>query len=297
MSFRSTIFVLVAFLALLISFDRLGAMILRHGLDINFGLDQESDVLILGHSHITLATDKTRMEKELGVSISKYARPGVTVADRYVMAKQYLDKFQGKKLKHVLYGVDQFTFSDKGLSENSYALFYPWMDDAGVSAYVKDCASAQQFWIHKLFHLTRYTDETIYASISGFCRSWKNRKHSVMNTSVYDAKLAKKNERTIHIEDSSYELLYKTIRMFTDKGIRVTLVNLPTYYRLHEYETEKYAAICNIFSQIACENEYVEYLDLNDEICENHEFFRDALHVNYKGQQATTDKLIQSLAL
>ena len=109
--------------------DRGLGIFINEGLNRYFGLNQHSEVLLIGHSHLMLATDKAKLETALNCRISKYCREGVNVADRYQMVKQYLESLYSDSLKIVLYGVDQFMFTGTGLSSNSYKLFYPFMDE------------------------------------------------------------------------------------------------------------------------------------------------------------------------
>lgn len=128
---------ILLFLSLFICIDRGMGWVLNTGLEDYFGLNQHSEVLLIGHSHLMLAIDKEELEAGIGRKVSKYCREGVNVFDRYEMVKQYLRSSYSDSLKVVLYGVDQFMFTGKGLSENSYKLFYPFMDEDNMNEYIR----------------------------------------------------------------------------------------------------------------------------------------------------------------
>lgn len=129
---KGVLLVVVCFFAC----DFLLERIMKHGIDEMYGLNQYSEILLVGHSHLMLATDKQQMEQDLGMKVSKYTREGVNVSDRKIMIQQYLDSGYGDSLKVVLYGVDLCTFTGEGLSANSFKLFYPFMDDKKIGEYI-----------------------------------------------------------------------------------------------------------------------------------------------------------------
>ncbi|MCS2441777.1 hypothetical protein NXX09_14550 [Bacteroides uniformis] len=48
--------------------------LLKEGLNKGFGLRQESEILIVGHSHMMMGVDRDKLEKGLKCKISKYTR-------------------------------------------------------------------------------------------------------------------------------------------------------------------------------------------------------------------------------
>lgn len=283
------------FLLLLFGADFAIDRILLHGLENAFGLKQYSQLMILGHSHITLATDKTRMERELGIKISKYARPGVNASDRLKMAEQYLSSPYSDSLRYVLYGVDQFTFTGEGLSDNSYKLFYSFMDNKAIDAYIRHYASFSDYWVHKLLRTTRYTDDQINSSISGWRHQWINRKQGLVDIPTLQAKLADGRERNIAMNEELIADFKKTVKMFTDRGIVVILVNTPIVDLLNAYQPERYARIIQWFDHFAAENPSVEYWDFNPQYESDYNLYFDPIHLNVEGQRVITGALIERL--
>ena len=285
---------IVSIAALLV--DYLSDRVMLHGVNAFYGLDQHSKILLVGHSHLMLATDKERMEKELNTTVSKYTREGVNVYDRKVMVHQYLSSAYSDSLKICLYGVDLCTFTGKELSQNSSMLFYPFMDNAVIDDYIKGCSPATDYWLHKLLRVSRYNDDGIKgAAARGWRKDWSNRKNGVVDIPTYKKKLLNGDERHIEVEPELIAEFTKTIKMLTDRGVKVVLVNTPTLDLLNEYEPKKYEMVVDWFTQFASNHENVEYWDFNPEYSSRHELFHDRLHLNAKGQQVITTEIIDKL--
>lgn len=73
---KKTIASLLMILVVALLVDYLFDRVMLHGVNAFYGLDRHSKILLVGHSHLMLATDKERMEKELNTTISKYTREG-----------------------------------------------------------------------------------------------------------------------------------------------------------------------------------------------------------------------------
>lgn len=253
-------------------------------------------MLIVGHSHIMLATDKVRMEKELGIKISKYTREGVNVSDRKVMVKQYLDSPYSDSLKICLYGVDLCTFTGEGLSVNSYKLFYPFIDEPNFAHYIRQQADFADYWSHKIVRSCRYNDDGLKnASISGWLHDWRNRKTGQINIEAYKKRLADGDERHINMNEGLMAEFTETVEMMTQRGVRVILVNTPTLDLLNDFEPDKYAQMVAWYEDYAQKNDLVEYWDFNPEYSSRYDLMLDRLHLNVKGQQVITGELIKKL--
>ena len=253
-------------------------------------------MLIVGHSHIMLATDKERMEKELGIKVSKYTREGVNVGDRKMMVKQYLDSPYSDSLKVCLYGVDLCTFTGDGLSQNSFKLFYPFMDNKDISKYIHQQASFDDYWLHKFVRTNRYNDDGLKnSSISGWLHEWKNRKTGQVDIEVYKKRLAAGDERHIQMNEELINAFCETIEMLNARGVKVILINTPTLDLLNNFEPEKYAMVMLWFNNYAKNNNMVEFWDFNPEFSSRHDLMYDRLHLNVKGQQIVTTAIIKRL--
>lgn len=293
---KGLIIIIVLFFACDFAIERF----MKHGVDEMYGLNQHADVLLVGHSHLMLATDKQQMEDDLGVKVSKYTREGVNVSDRKIMIQQFLDSGYGDSLKIVLYGVDLCTFTGEGLSANSYKLFYPFIDDEKIGNYIRKQGGVKDYWMHKLIRTTRYNDDTFKNStLRGWLHNWNNYKNGTINIEAYRKTLQSGNERHIQMNSELIAEFKETIEMLTKHGITVALVNTPTLDLLNNFEPEEYKMIVNWFQVYANEEPLVEYWDFNPDYSSRHELFYDRIHLNVQGQKVIspliTEKIKESL--
>jgi hypothetical protein len=289
---------IISFVVFFILIDYAGGKILLAGIEKFYGLKQYSDILLIGHSHLMLATDKDLLEQETGMKVSKYTREGVSVYDRYFMVKQYLDSKYSDSLKVVLYGVDPYSFVKTGLSEYSYTLLYPFMDDPLIDAYIKENAVGERDYpTHKLFPLTRYSDILINASLRGWRNDFSNYKAGAMNIGAGNAAEAidKKYRRSIEIDPELLAVFEETMRMITGRAITVVLVNTPIIDALGWWKDANPEKVIRFYQDYAASHERVEYWDFNPGYSSDYSIFYDPIHLNPKGQQLITGELINRL--
>lgn len=284
-------------IALFFILDRFVNWMMMRGIDNYYGLNQHSEILLIGHSHLMLAIDKKRLENELGVKVSKYCREGVNVSDKKMMIEHFLNNGYADSLKYIIYGVDLATFTGDGLSQNSYKLFYPFMDDEFVDDYIKKQTSRKDYLLHKLILTTRFNDDGLKNSaLRGWLDNWDNFKDNEIDIDEYKQKLANGDERSITMNPQIMEEFEKTIQLITSKGIKVLLVNTPTVDLLNQYEPEKYARMMEWYTNFANENKLIEFVDYNSKYSSDYSIFSDRLHLNKKGQQLITNELITELS-
>lgn len=266
------------------------------GINNYYGLNQPSEILLVGHSHLMLATDKERLEKKTGMKVSKYCREGVTVTDKKAMVEHFLNAANTDSLKYVLYGVDLATFTGSGLSQNSYTLFYPFIDDENVGEYIKSQADATDYWVHKLVKTTRFNDDGIMnAAGRGWIDNWDNLKTKTIDVEAYRKRLANGDERHIQMNVLLMEQFKQTVEMLTDRGIKVILVNTPTLDLLNDFEPDKYAQIMNWFKDYADSDKNIYFWDFNPQYASDYSLFSDRIHLNAKGQKVITGEIIKRL--
>lgn len=296
---KSTWSYIVLFLLTFICLDQVGGRLIRYGIERFYGLNQHVNILIIGHSHIMLSVNKEKLEKGTDLSVAKYTREGVNLFDRYVMVRQYLESDYSDSLKYVLYGVDQFSFVKSGLSENSYKLFYPFMDDPVMGAYVKESAEdTKDYYIHKYFQLSRYSDALLNASIRGYRNDYSNYKVGVLDVEALNEKIVagdRQYARKMEMDKELLDIFDKTVRMVTDRGLKLILVNTPVVHFLKEYDPEGVQNALNIFQTYAESNPLVEYWDFNPEYDRDYSIFFDPIHLNPKGQELITRRLIDKM--
>jgi len=259
------------------------------GLNKNFGLNQESEIFIVGHSHMMMGVDRTELERATGAKVSKYTRTGVSLPERYLMTGQYLRSGYSDKLKAAIIGVDCFTFSEGGISDNCYTLFYPFYEDKGVNEYLKNNATFLEYWQHSIFHLSRYSDDLINSSIRGWRDDDRNYKTSTINLDDFERQKSKWKSK-ISFKKELQDLLDKMINELTEKHIKVYLVNTPTLDAINHAYPDNYARMMTYYRKLAEENENVEFIDFS-KYESDYSIFFDPLHLNVKGQKLVTDSL------
>lgn len=293
---KRIIITIIASLFAFLILDNVINWAMMRGVNNYYGLNQAPDILLIGHSHLMLATDKEHLEKETGLKVSKYCREGVNVSDKKMMVEHFFNSCNTDSLKYVLYGVDLATFTGDGLSKNSYKLFYPFMSDRYVDHYIADQDSSIDYWLHKIIKTSRFNDEGLKNSaIRGWLNNWDNFKYNTVDIEKYKKELAAHHERSIKMNPEIIEEFKQTISIITSHGIRVVLVNTPTLDLLNNYESEKYAAMMNWFQEYADSNELVDFWDFNPEYASDHTIFSDRLHLNRHGQEIITGQLISRI--
>lgn len=277
---------------MLLAIDRIIGLCINKGLDTYFGLDSHSEILFIGHSHLMLSVDKTGFERQTKSTVSKYCREGVNVADRFQMVKQYLNLPVSDSLKYIFYGVDQFMFTGKGLSANSYKLFYPFIDEPVMNEYIKASTDLPDYILHKALCCTRYSDALINSSLRGWLHNWSNYKSGQLNLDNLELQIANGTQRHIQFEQDLIEDFENTLSLIESKGIITILVNTPIAKPLNEYEPEKYQAFIEYMKEQDSCSPLVFYWDLNPEYSECYELFFDPIHLNIEGQKVINQTLI-----
>lgn len=285
---------ILIFILLFISIDQGIKIVLNFGLNRYFGLDQHSEILLIGHSHLMLAIDKQELERQTHRKVSKYCREGVNTVDRNAMIKQYLSLPCSDSLKVVFYGVDQFMFTGEGLSENSYKLFYPFIDNFNINQYIKESSDAYDYWLHKIICTTRYSDALINSAIRGWRKDWSNYKEGNLDVENLKKQIMKGQQRHICFEQYLINSFEETLNLLTQKGIRVILINTPIAKPLNEYEPQQYKQIIDYFQYKADSSPLIHYWDMNPQYAEKYNLFFDPIHLNPQGQKQITEEIINN---
>lgn len=267
---------------------------LKKGLDKGLGLDQHSKVLIVGHSHLMMGLDREMMEKELHCKVTKHTRSGVGMAERYLMTKMYLDSPFSDSLKVVIIGVDPFSFNGSGLSENSYMLFYPWMDQREIGKFIKDATDPATYYAHKVFRTSRYSDDLIKQSIRGWRNDDRNYKTTIFTDSLFEANRGKWI-RPILFDKGLMDKLDSTIMICTDRGLNVILLQTPILNVLTNMYNEEYRKIIAYYQSLDEKSEKVTFLNYCTDYEEQHNLYFDPIHLNRNGQILITQKCIEDI--
>jgi len=285
---------IIWFVIVLLSINFVGQKVLLYGINKFYGLKQYSKLLIVDASKLMLAINKQQLEDGTDLLVSKYTREGVTVSDKYYMLEQVFNTKYVDSIQIVLYGVDQFTFSNERTSENAYKLFYPFMDDPVMDNYVKENASDwRDYYSHKLFPLSRYTDALINASIRGWRNDYSNKKDGVIDIEKYRER--SRTGRQIYMQPYLVDIFEKSMQIITDKNIRVILISSPIVDVLNDFYQEERDSVIRYFEEYAENNDLIEYWNLIPEYSSNYSIFYDPIHLNPQGQEIVTREIISRI--
>lgn len=278
--------------------DRGIGWFLRTGTDKYYGLDQHSEILMIGHSELMLAVDKAAMEQQTGRKISKYCRQGVNIRDRFEMVKHYLNLPVADSLKIVIYGVDPFLFNDAGeLSNNSYKLFYPFIGDENFDRYIHENAKDQfDYYAHKLICCSRYNDELINCAVRGWLKNWDNMKFGKVNiqrtmTAADAGKIAR-----IKPDSAQIEVFKTTINYIVSKGYRVVLLNTPNVFPLIAANGDAYLSIIKMYEDMA-QHPQIDFWNFDKEMSKQYDLFFDNIHLNNEGQKVMSEKIADKIKM
>ena len=269
-------------------------MALLTGLRKGYGLDQNSEIFVVGHSHMMMGVDKKELEEQLGCKISKYTRSGVTIDQRKMMTEQFLQSGYASNLKIALVGVDCFTLSEGGISANSHTLFYPFMDDMNIDRYIYDNTSMMEYYQHKIIRLTRYSDDLINASLRGWIGDDANYKKDTIDMNLYYLQREKWKSK-IELRSELKSILENLITELTRKGVHVYLINTPTLGDNNHIYPDKYDAVIGYYNSLDSVNEMVTFIDFNPIYEYNYKVFSDPLHLNVQGQRIITDSIAKKI--
>lgn len=289
---KKKLFILLGCIATFFILDFAIGKFLQRGLDRYFGLNGNSEILLIGHSHLMLSVDKKMLEDSLGVKVSKYCREGVDVITRDRMIDHYLSLPDKDSLKVVIYGVDQYMFNPNGLSDNVYKLFYPFMDNENIDRFIQDNATPKDYWIHKLIRTSGYNDMLINSSLRGWSNNWSNYKNGSINIDALRGENKGKQLRPIIVDEQLKNTFEASIKKLTDRGVNVVLLNTPIVKEYNDYEPEKRAEIIDYFQSLSGSSPLIHYWDLNPKYADHYDIFYDPIHINVEGQPIITNEVI-----
>jgi hypothetical protein len=267
----------------------------RSALDHYRGFDVDARVLLVGHSHTELGLDKCLLEQGLRVPVAKYALDGASTFDRYVMVRHYFsEKTDPPGL--VIYDVDAHTFTNDGLSRNSYRLLFPYMDNPVVDEYIRRNAhSSSEYLVRKFLPLSRFDEAQVNAVLRGLRSDWSNRKIGRLDVEVLKKKVAAGQIQPIRFDRQNAEVFEETISFIRHQGAVLVLLYIPTFHVYNDVEPQGYAEAVRMFEHYAQQDNGVVFLNYNPLYAEQAELFYDPIHLNAKGREVVTRTLIRDL--
>jgi hypothetical protein len=271
--------------------DALIANGLEKGLYKYYGIGESAEIALVGHSHLMLGIDKVQLEKALKTSVAKYTREGVNVTDRHQMIKQLLR--QNPDLKTVIYGVDAWTFTGEGLSENSHKLLYPFMDDPEIDTYIKSLDPLKDYLSKKYIKTSRYNEQLVAGAMRGYLEKWDNLKFGSVDPVKLEGEIDRGNYRRIHNSKENIELFKASMKLLTSRSINVILLYVPTIDKLERIQQQKFDETIAIFESLESAN--VKFLNFQEPWSHDYSIFYDPIHLNPNGQKLITAQLINEL--
>lgn len=266
-------------------------LFLTSGLKKYYGLGTDAEIALIGHSHLMLGINKTTLEQQTGFKVAKYTREGVNVADREMMVDQLLS--ENENLKTVIYGVDAWTLTGEGLSENSYKLFYPFMAQPNVDRYIYQQASFIDYWQHKLIKTSRFNEGLISSSFRGFLGNWSNLKLGTVDTKKLKKEIVSGSFRKISSTNENHVIFERTLKKLQQHNIKTILLYVPTIDLYNNAEPEKFRQETDYFKKIDSTFSEVTYFELLQPYARDYSLFFDPIHLNPKGQEIITKELIK----
>lgn len=290
---HSKIVKILVSIAILFGIDYMGHSILKHYCEKGFGLTRESDILMVGHSHLAMSVNTSYLSKELGYSFTKYTRSGVDIQARHAMANQYLESKYADSLKAVVFCVDATTFTLEGLSANSYILFYPWMDEDLYRDMVYRQASLGEYVFHKIFRLSRYNQDLYTTALRGFIGSEdKNLKTNGLSLENDPSRMP---GTKIDFNTSLMEELEMAVKDASKHNVKVILLQTPIAEYLLNGRDKEYAKVKAYYQSFADNSPNVYYIDFSDEISDKYDLFFNPTHLNVRGQELYTKRLCDEM--
>lgn len=220
------------------------------------------------------------------------------MADRKVMAEQYFSTAASEP-KVVILSIDPWLFSGEGLSQNSWLLFLPFMDNQQVNVYIKTSAHKKFDYLrYKYIRSSRFNAGLLNASVRGWLNNWDNLKFGTVDTVRYGTAEAARAFRPITFSRELMDDFSATLDFLNTKNTRVFLLNAPVWKPLIEAHRTEYDRSMFLIDSIAREHcPGAEILDLVPEFAHRTELFFDPIHLNPEGQKAITDVLAKHLIL
>ena len=288
------VLITLGFLLLLFVADRIAAALLRMGLERYFGFNRPAQVLCVGHSRTVLGIDRSLLEKLLGVPVAKYGLDGVNTFDRSAMVHLFAAKHP--ELRVVIYDVEGPSFTTANLSQNSYKLFLPFMNEPLVKEYIKDNTSDRlHFFIYQLLHTSRYDDAMVNRSIRGWLGFDENLKRGNVDLVRLRQRIKDKRIRPVRIDKNNLECFDELMHWLTERKIKVVLWQPPTIDILDEINHDQREKVRDLFRNRAAADPAIFYFEYLLDYRSKYDIFYDGIHLNSKGRGLITARLAEDI--
>lgn len=257
-------------------------------------MDGKVDVLCVGHSRTVLGIDAGMLARETGLKVAKYAVNGANIADRDAMIRQFLSEHPEVQL--IIYDVEASTFSSDGLSSNSYRLFFPFIGNPEMGAYLEtQCKSRKDLFLKEIVRTARYDETTFSLALRGLLSMNKNLKYGHFDEDRAKRWIAQGKNRPVKINPGSYEVFLTSVDFVKSRGVKMLLVDMPTVKLLNQAEWPASEDVRSIFRRFGEEYSNLDYYDLSTAYQSDYEIFYDMIHLNAEGQKRVTAVLTEKV--
>lgn len=289
---KKNLYRIIIFLLILLGLDWGISTILRVGMERYYGINQDAEILIIGHSHMMKTCNKIKLERGLNKKIAKYCREGVLVKQRLYMVQHFLEHQKNHSVPYVLYGVDPHMFQNSDtLSTNAYKIFYPFMETPNMDSFVRESASLWDYAVHKYVRCSRYSDTAIYRSARGWMGYWESLARGVIS----DENWNRPRPWNIHMPTETVKMFQDTLDLLINSGAHVVLV-YPSIIKSYETSNpEAFQYMMDYFQSLADNNPNIDFLNYAPLISHRQELFEDPIHLNREGEAIITEHLIKDL--
>ena len=260
----------------------------------------DSDIAIYGSSRAWVNFNTSLMTNALGHNAYNFGVDGHNFWMQYLRHQLYLK--HNRKPKVIVLSVDYVTLQKRKNLYN-YVQFLPymlWDKDIMRSTSSYEGFDTYDFQIPLLRYFGEFSllGDAIYLSLIEQGKEVKRErgfagKDETWNDDLEKAKKKKKSYK-VAFDKSSIDLFDKFLKECADKDIEVLMVHAPIHVEGLEY-IENQDEVLKIFKDFASKYR-LDFLDYSmDAICQDKSFFYNAGHLNSKGANLFTTKLIEDI--
>lgn len=278
---------------LLFTVDVAISSFLFDGLKRFIGLEVDSDIVFIGHSHTVCAIDAKMIEKVLDNRIAKIAIHGVRTNEQYILAKYYYN-YTKTKPAIVVIDVDENTFSTIENNLNSHTRFYPFMDDDGIESYIRESGEKCESVIARKYLKTlRYNNSWVLVrSLKGAFGVFDDKPPA---KTIDVEKFSDKKHEVVKFDDDAQALFSEYLGFLSKNGATVILAYYPKLI-LNVTDKTNYNKVLLQATNYTKKNKNVYLFDCNKYVNNKTDFFFDPTHVNKSGQEFISRQLAKYLA-
>lgn len=258
-----------------------------------------SDILVYGTSRARAHISTKIVEQGLSKTCYNLGMDGYTFDMEYCRHKLILEK--NKRPEVIIQTLDYHTLS-KLKDLYLYEQFYPYFNDKTIVQTTKKYNGFN--WYDYNLPLVRYYGSfaQIKSALNIFLRPSHNKGNRYRGFYNYDQNWTeefdnarKKQPRLFQkLDVESVKLFEKYLDEVKKSGIKMIFVYTPEYIDGQHFVSNR-AAIMNFYRRIAHKNN-ISFLDYsNDSICFQKQYFYNAEHLNLKGANLFTEKLVNDL--